>query len=171
MLEKTTGKVICGGKSDRDQLFIQPTVVEVEETDELMKDEIFGPILPVIQLASLDDAVKLIKRRQKPLVSYLFSDSKKSVERFQNEVSSGTLTINDTIMHMSLDTLPFGGVGHSGMGRYHGKFSFDTFSHEKSVLHKSSGFEKLLFMRYPPFHGTNKLEWAQRLTSKIRLPL
>lgn len=171
LLESTKGKVVYGGKSDMEQLFIQPTVIEVEESDESMKEEIFGPILPVLSLPSLDDAIKLIKRREKPLVSYLFSDSKKSIERFQTDVSSGSLTINDTIMNMNLDTLPFGGVGQSGMGRYHGKFTFDTFCHEKAVLHRTSGIEKLLWMRYPPFSVTDKLTWAQRLTSKIRLPL
>lgn len=94
LLKATSGKVIHGGKTDKDQLFISPTVIEVDESDSTMQSEIFGPILPVLQLPSLDDAIKLIKRRDKPLVSYLFSDSKKTVERFQSEVSSGTLTIN-----------------------------------------------------------------------------
>ncbi|KAI6189629.1 hypothetical protein M3Y97_00029400 [Aphelenchoides bicaudatus] len=172
MLKATNGKVIHGGKTDREQLFIHPTVIEInDENDSTMKEEIFGPILPVLQLPSLDDAVKLIKKRDTPLASYLFTDSKKSIERFQTETSSGVLTINDTIMQMSLDTLPFGGVGKSGFGSYHGYFSFKAFTHEKAVLHRTSGFEKLLFMRYPPFAKTDKLTWANRLTSKIRLPL
>lgn len=152
------------------QLFIPPTIIEVEETDVTMKDEIFGPILPVLSLPSLDDAIKLIKRCEKPLVSYLFTDSKKTIERFKS-ISCGTLTINDTIMHMTLDSLPFGGVGKSGMGKYHGKYTFTAFSHEKAVLHRSSGLEKLMWMRYPPFKGTDKLTWVNRFSSKIRMPI
>jgi aldehyde dehydrogenase (NAD+) len=112
LLKTTNGKIIHGGKTDKDQLFISPTVIEVDETDPTMENEIFGPILPVLQFPSLNDAIKLVKKRNKPLIAYLFSDSKKTVERVQNDISSGTLTINDTIMNMSLDTLPFGGVGH-----------------------------------------------------------
>jgi acyl-CoA reductase-like NAD-dependent aldehyde dehydrogenase len=169
-LESTEGRIVCGGKYEMSSRFIEPTLIEAEESDITMKQEIFGPILPIITLPCLEDAIKLIRRHEKPLVSYLFSDSKKAIERFQ-AVESGTLTINDTIMHMTLDSLPFGGVGKSGMGRYHGKFTFDAFSHQKAVLHRSSAFEKLLWMRYPPFKGTDKLAWVHRMSSKIRMPL
>lgn len=123
MLKATKGKVIHGGKTEKEQLFIQPTVIEVDEADSTMQSEVFGPILPVLQLPSLDDAIKFIKRREKPLISYFFSESKKSIERFQNDITSGTLLINDVIMNvgclclipftcvfsqMQLDSLPFG---------------------------------------------------------------
>ncbi|CAD5226125.1 unnamed protein product [Bursaphelenchus okinawaensis] len=170
VLEASTGKVLYGGASDRDEKYIEPTIIDALEDDSTLQDELFGPILPILTVPALDDAIKYVNRHEKPLVAYLFSGRKNTVERVQNETSSGTLTINDTIMHMTLETLPFGGVGHSGMGgKYHGKASFDVFSHKKSVMHRTAGFEKLLWMRYPPF-SADKLAWARRLTMKIKLP-
>uniref|UniRef100_A0A1I7SBH1 Aldedh domain-containing protein n=1 Tax=Bursaphelenchus xylophilus TaxID=6326 RepID=A0A1I7SBH1_BURXY len=169
VLSESSGKMNYGGAKDRDSKYIEPTIISVEEGDATLKDELFGPILPILTLPSLDDAIKYVNRREKPLVSYLFSGRKQTIDRVTHETSSGTLTINDTIMHMTLETLPFGGVGHSGTGKYHGKSTFDTFSHKKSVFHRTAGFEKLLWMRYPPFNA-DKLTWARRLSMKIRLP-
>ncbi|KAI6236754.1 hypothetical protein M3Y95_00191800 [Aphelenchoides besseyi] len=169
LLKESKGKVIHGGETNRSERYIQPTIIEVDLNDSTMSEECFGPILPVLQFECLDDAIKMIRRREKPLVCYLFTESKKTVQRFESEVSSGTLTVNDTIMHMGLNSLPFGGIGQSGIGRYHGWFSFEAFTHEKAVLHRSLRFEKLLWMRYPPF-STEKLNWVKRITSRIPMP-
>lgn len=145
VLADSKGTVEYGGPHDKEQRYLAPTVLTVEEDDSTMQQELFGPILPIVTVPSLDDAIKFIQKREKPLVLYLFSNIKNTVERVQQQTSSGTLTINDTIMHMALESLPFGGVGQSGVGKYHGKHTFDTFSHPKAVLHRSSGWEKLLW--------------------------
>jgi len=170
ILNATSGKIAFGGATDRDNLYIQPTVItDVKETDVLMQDEIFGPILPIIDVNTLDEVISFIKKREKPLSLYMFSPSSKKIDQVVHQTSSGSIVVNDLIMHMSLETLPFGGVGNSGIGRYHGKFTFDTFTHEKSVLHRAAGFEKLLFMRYPPY-TESKLAWARRFLSKWKAP-
>ncbi|CAD5230928.1 unnamed protein product [Bursaphelenchus xylophilus] len=171
IIDGTNGKILYGGRRDRSDKFIEPTIISVEPHDITLADELFGPILPVLTVPTLDDAIKYIRGREKPLVCYLFSNNKKTVEKVKQKTSSGTLTINDVIMHMTVETLPFGGVGHSGTGRYQGKTTFDTFSNKKSVYHRTSWFEWLLWMRYPPFTA-DKLKWMCRLilSSKIRLP-
>uniref|UniRef100_A0A7E4UN17 Aldehyde dehydrogenase n=1 Tax=Panagrellus redivivus TaxID=6233 RepID=A0A7E4UN17_PANRE len=170
LLSATSGTVAIGGNSDESTLFVGPTVVtKVSEDDALMKEELFGPIMPVIDLETLDQAISFIRKREKPLALYVFSNKTKNVDLVTSRTSSGAVVVNDLIMHMSLETLPFGGVGQSGMGKYHGKYTFDTFTHEKSVLNRSSGFEKILFMRYPPY-TESKLAWARRFLSKWRVP-
>uniref|UniRef100_A0A914C6C5 Aldehyde dehydrogenase n=1 Tax=Acrobeloides nanus TaxID=290746 RepID=A0A914C6C5_9BILA len=171
LLKSTRGKISFGGNTDSEQFYIQPTIItDVDGEDSLMGEEIFGPILPIIQAESLEKAIDLINKRPKPLSLYVFSDEQKHVDKVLKGTSSGSVCVNDVMMQMSLDTLPFGGVGNSGMGRYHGKYTFDTFTHEKAVLHRSSGFEKLLFMRYPPY-TESKLSWARRFLAKWRSPI
>ncbi|CAD5226127.1 unnamed protein product [Bursaphelenchus okinawaensis] len=172
LIDKTDGKILYGGRRERAEKFIEPTLISVEEDDITMDDEIFGPILPIFSVPTVDEAIKSINRREKPLVLYLFTDSKDTVKQVKENTSSGTLTINDTIMHFTVETLPFGGVGNSGMGKYHGKAGFDTFSHFKSVLHRSSWFESMLSARYPPFDA-KKLRFMLRLItlSKYRSPI
>jgi acyl-CoA reductase-like NAD-dependent aldehyde dehydrogenase len=170
LLETTKGQVVFGGEKDRDSKYIQPTVlVDVKTDDVLLKDEIFGPILPIVDMETIEQAIDYIRSKEKPLALYMFSQNSSRIDKVVKSTSSGAVVINDLIMHMSLGTLPFGGVGNSGMGRYHGKFTFDTFTHEKSVLHRAAGLEKLLFMRYPP-HTENKLTWTRRFIAKLKVP-
>lgn len=144
-------KVIFGGKSDPETLAIQPTILDgITEDDAVMQEEIFGPVLPVITYDSIDDAIALINRREHPLALYLFSEDKNVQRRFLQAVPFGGGCINDTIIHLATSRMGFGGVGHSGMGSYHGKKSFDTFSHEKSIVSKSTWMD--LPVRYMPYN-------------------
>eukprot|EP00092_Neocalanus_flemingeri_P103718 GFUD01132752.1.p1 GENE.GFUD01132752.1~~GFUD01132752.1.p1 ORF type:complete len:175 (+),score=57.94 GFUD01132752.1:1-525(+) len=118
-----------------------------------MMEEIFGPILPIVSVKSVDEAVEFINKREKPLTLYVFSSDKVTQNAFKTNTSSGSLVVNDAIVHLSVETLPFGGVGASGMGGYHGKYTFTTFSHQKSVLVRdfSALGEYLGETRYPPY--------------------
>lgn len=143
-------KVIIGGNFNEDDLFISPTVIDnVSWKDEIMKDEIFGPLLPIIEFENIEDIINKIKERPKPLALYLFTNSSSLRKRIFNEVSFGGGMLNDTITHLTNANLPFGGVGYSGMGNYHGKYSFDAFSHHKSIIQKTNLIE--LFIKYPPY--------------------
>ena len=144
-------KVIFGGKSNPDTLTIQPTILDrVTEEDAVMQEEIFGPVLPVIAYDSIDEAIEMINRREHPLALYLFSEDKATWHRFLSAVPFGGGCINDTIIHLATSRMGFGGVGHSGMGSYHGKKSFDTFSHEKSIVKKATWLD--LPFRYLPYN-------------------
>ncbi|MGN2272652.1 aldehyde dehydrogenase [Priestia megaterium] len=135
----TNGKIVFGGKTDRSRLFIEPTVLDnISWEDNVMQDEIFGPILPVIVYDEISEVIQAIVKRPKPLALYLFSEDEAVQDHILNSVSFGGGSINDTINHMTSHYLPFGGVGDSGMGAYHGKASFDTFSHAKSILKRSN---------------------------------
>uniref|UniRef100_A0A8C4L977 Aldehyde dehydrogenase n=4 Tax=Equus asinus TaxID=9793 RepID=A0A8C4L977_EQUAS len=150
------GRVAIGGQSDQSDRYIAPTVlVDVQETEPVMQEEIFGPILPIVNVRSLDEAIDFINRREKPLALYAFSKSSEVVKQVLARTSSGGFCGNDGFMHVSLASLPFGGVGASGMGRYHGKFSFDTFSHHRACLLRSQGMEKVYSIRYPPYTPRN----------------
>ena len=143
-------KSVIGGKSDEKQFKIEPTLFpEATFDSDIMKDEIFGPILPIISYRDLDDVIDIIKRRPQPLACYTFGQDTSFIEKVLKEVSFGGGCVNDVIMHLSNESLPFGGVGKSGMGNYHGKYSFDTFSHEKGVLLTKSFLDFPL--RYPPY--------------------
>ncbi|MEC1069939.1 aldehyde dehydrogenase [Priestia megaterium] len=135
----TNGDIVFGGKKDRSRLFIEPTVLDnISWEDNVMQDEIFGPILPVIVYDEISEVIEAIVKRPKPLALYLFSEDEAVQDHILNSVSFGGGSINDTINHMTSHYLPFGGVGDSGMGAYHGKASFDTFSHAKSILKRSN---------------------------------
>ncbi|MEB4868543.1 aldehyde dehydrogenase [Priestia aryabhattai] len=135
----TNGDIVFGGKTDRSRLFIEPTVLDnISWEDDVMQDEIFGPILPVIVYDEISEVIQAIVKRPKPLALYLFSEDEAVQDHILNSVSFGGGSINDTINHMTSHYLPFGGVGDSGMGAYHGKASFDTFSHAKSILKRSN---------------------------------
>ena len=154
------GDILTGGQTDLEEKYIAPTLItNVSLESELMQEEIFGPILPILDYANLEDAIAFINQRPKPLALYLFSNNKSKQEWVLEATSSGGVCINDTIFQVGVIDLPFGGVGPSGMGAYHGKATFDTFSHSKSVLKKSFRFE--LNVRYPPYG--NKLNWIKRL--------
>ncbi|MHC4626256.1 MAG: aldehyde dehydrogenase family protein, partial [Planctomycetota bacterium] len=143
------GKVILGGETDREGLYIAPTVVEdVPEQANLMNEEIFGPILPIVEFDSLSEAIDLINKKPKPLALYVFSRDKGFRERVVCETSSGGVGINDVIVHLTALNLPFGGVGNSGFGRSQGKAGFDTFSSAKSVFRQTMLFD--IPKRFPP---------------------
>uniref|UniRef100_UPI003216C268 aldehyde dehydrogenase family protein n=1 Tax=uncultured Draconibacterium sp. TaxID=1573823 RepID=UPI003216C268 len=143
-------KLYFGGTTNRDKRFISPTVLKnISFEDEIMQDEIFGPILPVLSFTNLDEAILEIKARPKPLAGYIYSKNKRTINKVLNEVSFGGGAVNDSVMHLSNSNLPFGGVGFSGIGSYHGKAGFDTFSHYKSILQKPFWFEPDL--KYPPY--------------------
>lgn len=135
---------------------LNPTIVESPPLDsDLMQDEIFGPILPIISYKDFDGALNFVRKRPKPLAAYIFSTSNDKQDRFLEEVSFGGGCINDTLVHLATDNLPFGGVGTSGMGAYHGKYSFDTFSNFKPIVKKSNLFD--LDVRYHPKEDKLKL--------------
>ncbi|KAI7726941.1 hypothetical protein M8C21_008288 [Ambrosia artemisiifolia] len=142
--------VVYGGSCDEESLFIEPTILVDPPLDAaIMTEEIFGPLLPVITLESIEDSVNFIKARPNPLALYAFTKNENLQKRLVSETSSGTLMFNEAILQYAVDTLPFGGVGGSGFGRYHGKFSFDNFSHEKAVIMR--GFFIDIWFRYPPW--------------------
>lgn len=146
------GKIICGARANQQTLQIAPTILDdVNIEAPVMQEEIFGPVLPVITFEKIDEVIKFVSDRPRPLALYFFSSDKKQQRRILKTLSFGGGCINDTILHLASPYMPFGGVGNSGMGSYHGKSSFETFSHKKSVLHK--GFFADLRFRYPPYSG------------------
>ncbi|KAG0174009.1 Aldehyde dehydrogenase [Apophysomyces sp. BC1034] len=153
---RRTGEIALGGEIDRNERYIAPTVVtEVAFNDEvLMGDEIFGPILPVITYNNLDEAIGIVNQNPPPLVLYVFSRKQKLTDKVLNHTQSGGVCINDCLMHQAEYALPFGGVGNSGMGNYHGPRSFRTFTHERSVMAKKQQLESLISVRYPPYTST-----------------
>lgn len=143
-------KVVFGGKADPQTLRIQPTIMDpVSPDDAVMQQEIFGPLLPVLPYDNIEDALSFIKSREHPLALYLFSSDKALQRRVLQSVPFGGGCINDTIIHLATSRMGFGGVGSSGMGSYHGKKSFDTFSHQKSIVKKSTLID--LPIRYAPY--------------------
>ncbi|MEH2176280.1 aldehyde dehydrogenase [Nostoc sp.] len=146
------GEVVIGGENQPSERYIAPTLIDnVSLKDSVMQEEIFGPILPIIEYTDIAEAIALINSRPKPLALYLFSQDKNLQKRVLQETSSGGVCINDTVMQVGVSSLPFGGVGDSGIGNYHGKASFDTFSHKKSVLQNSFWLD--LKWRYAPYQG------------------
>ena len=143
-------KVVFGGETNREKRYISPTVLDnVTWEDAVMQEEIFGPILPILTYKNLETAMQTVLEGEKPLSAYLFSNDAKEQELFTQNLSFGGGCINDTLMHLSNDRLPFGGVGNSGIGHYHGKFGFEAFSHQKAILKKSNYLEPEL--KYPPY--------------------
>ena len=148
-----SGRILCGGQHDVDDLYIAPTVLaDVPADAPVLREEIFGPILPVLQVANVEEALDFLRDRPNPLALYLFTRDRAIEDRVLAETRSGGVCVNDTISHMIGHHLPFGGLGESGMGAYHGKASFDCFSHQRSVLRRSLAFDVKL--RYPPQRTT-----------------
>ncbi|KAL4608406.1 hypothetical protein GN956_G24652 [Arapaima gigas] len=159
MMEDST--LAFGGENDESQCYIAPTVLkDVKPGAKVMQEEIFGPLLPIIPVSSVDEALRFINEREKPLVLYIFSPDPKLIKRMVAETSSGGVLANDCLVHFSVSTLPFGGVGNSGMGAYHGKYSFDQLSHMRGCLIKSLSMEGVNKMRYPP-HTAKKMDWVR----------
>jgi aldehyde dehydrogenase (NAD+) len=149
-------KAVCGGDNDERELYIAPTIIDEPAMEsELMGDEIFGPLLPVLAYRNNDDLHKIIDRYEKPLSLYVFTDDRAMAKKIMRDFAFGGGCINDTVIHFSNKRLPFGGVGHSGIGQYHGKFGFDTFSHSKSVIRKATWLD--IPLRYAPYEKKFKL--------------
>lgn len=151
--------IVHGGSFDEERLLIEPTILLDPSLDSaVMNEEIFGPILPIITLKNIEESIEFINSKPKPLALYAFTNEEALKRRIVSETSSGSVTFNDVLIHYVCDELPFGGVGQSGMGRYHGKYTFETFSHEKGVLQR--GFFPDLNARYPPWNAF-KLEFCR----------
>ena len=149
-------KVVFGGDSDRASLRIEPTVMDnVDFSDAVMGEEIFGPILPVLTFKNINEAVKKINSRPHPLALYMFSEDRKTIKFVMSRCQFGGGCINDTIIHLATSRMGFGGVGASGMGAYHGKIGFDAFSHKKSIVDKKTWMD--LPMRYQPYKQINEM--------------
>lgn len=142
--------VFYGGKSDIATLKIEPTLISADFNDEIMKEEIFGPLLPMFEYENIEEVITILRKNPKPLALYCFTQNKKVENKIIKELSFGGGCINETIMHLTNPNLPFGGVGYSGMGAYHGKASYETFSHRKSILRKSN------FLYFPHYSIMNK---------------
>ncbi|AZA85229.1 aldehyde dehydrogenase [Chryseobacterium lactis] len=154
-------KIYFGGNFNEEKLYIEPTILNnIDWNDPVMEEEIFGPILPVISFNNFNMAVNTVLEQEKPLAAYLFSNNSEEKEIFTRKLSFGGGCINDCVMHLSNDHLPFGGVGSSGIGSYHGKYGFETFSHQKSVLEKTTWGEPNI--KYPPY-SEKKLSWIKKL--------
>ena len=144
------GDIVCGGTADPDERYIAPTLIEnVRPGSPLLTDEIFGPILPVIPFDDIDDCVEYINTHEKPLALYYFTRSQKRARYMIQHTSSGGVCINDTISHVVNSDLPFGGIGNSGIGQYHGRYSFETFSHPKSVVKTTTAFN--IGLKFAPY--------------------
>ena len=157
----TVGNIISGGETNREDLYIAPTLItDISLDAPVMEEEIFGPILPILEYQNLEEAISIINQFSKPLALYIFSKDKQKQEQVLAQTSSGGVCLNDTIMQLGVPELPFGGVGSSGIGNYHGKYSFDAFSHQKSILKKSFWFD--FNWRYAPYK--NKLGLFKKLT-------
>ncbi|NWU10097.1 AL3A2 dehydrogenase, partial [Cephalopterus ornatus] len=144
-------KIAHGGENDEASCFIAPTILtDVSPDSKVMEEEIFGPVLPIVTVKSVEEAIEFINRREKPLALYVFSNNKKLIRRVLSETSSGGMTANDVFMHSLVPNLPFGGVGNSGMGAYHGRYSFETFSHRRACVIKDLKMEVVNKLRYPP---------------------
>lgn len=160
-----SGWVIHGGNSQRKELYIAPTIIDQVSTDDpVMQEEIFGPLLPLIEYDDIDEAIAFVNQRPRPLALYCFSENKKIQNKILRETSSGGGCINDTISHIGSQELPFGGIGESGMGAYHGKTSFDTFIHRRGILFRSNLVD--IPLRYPPYR--NRVSLLQLLFRFIR---
>ena len=149
LIDKADG--VIGGRCDDNQMRIEPAIFpNVNFDSDIMKNEIFGPILPVIGYDDRDEMIALLKRKPKPLACYVFSEDKAMADELVASLSFGGGCVNDCVMHLSNENLPFGGVGSSGIGKYHGKAGFDTFTHEKSILRVKVGSD--VSLRYPPYN-------------------
>ncbi len=152
-----SGKIVTGGETNEADKYIAPTILDNVTADSLiMQEEIFGPILPILEYNTIEEAIQFINERPKPLALYVFSKNNAIVEQVLTQTSSGGSCVNDTVMHIANSQLRFGGVGDSGVGSYHGQFSFDTFSHRKSVFIKSNLID--IPLKYPPYSGETKFK-------------
>lgn len=167
ILESDKDLVVFGGDFDIEQRYIAPAILDLGKLGDAsvsesaaMADEIFGPILPIVSYESLDEAVDKVRDGEKPLAMYIFSKNKEYAGSVKSRISSGNITINDTVKHVSIDSLPFGGVGHSGMGSYHGKYSIETFSHRRGVYRNKARFN---IKQIAPPYNEKAFEFLRKL--------
>ena len=167
ILESDKDLVVFGGDFDIEQRYIAPAILDLGKLGDAsvsesaaMADEIFGPILPIVSYESLDEAVDKVRYGEKPLAMYIFSKNKEYTGSVKSRISSGNITINDTVKHVSIDSLPFGGVGHSGMGSYHGKYSIETFSHRRGVYRNKARFN---IKQIAPPYNEKAFEFLRKL--------
>lgn len=154
-------QVAIGGRFDKSQKYISPTVLSpVDWDDPVMEDELFGPLLPILTYRSLEEVIEKIQSRPRPLALYFFSENKAHQQMIINRLNFGGGCINDTVIHLATPYLPFGGIGPSGMGGYHGRFSFEAFSHRKALMQRPLKLD--LPLRYPPYPG-----WKEKLVRQI----
>ncbi|BCY17396.1 aldehyde dehydrogenase [Leptolinea sp. HRD-7] len=157
----SNGKIEYGGQHDRDDRYIAPTILtNVSPESPVMQAEIFGPILPVLPVKNMDEALDFVNKRDKPLAFYIFSENRETIEHVLNHSTSGGVCVNETINHLTVHGLPFGGVGKSGMGKYHGEWGFRDFSNARGLLDRGTTFDPAL--RYPPYDG-DKLARMKKL--------
>lgn len=155
------GQLLLGGEFDTDSKFIGITAFQNTSLDaKIMQDEIFGPLLPIVEVETIDEAIDIVNDRPKPLALYVFTSDQSLIEKVTQQTSSGAISINECLMHFTVEDLPFGGVGDSGMGCYHGKASFATFSHMKTLFHQSGRSVMDPPFRYPPY--SDKKRWLMR---------
>ena len=167
ILESDKDLVVFGGDFDVEKRYIAPAILDLGKLGDAsvsesaaMADEIFGPILPIVSYESLDEAVDKVRDGEKPLAMYIFSKNKEYIGSVKSRISSGNITINDTVKHVSIDSLPFGGVGHSGMGSYHGKYSIETFSHRRGVYRNKARFN---IKQIAPPYNEKAFEFLRKL--------
>ena len=172
MLDNTSGKIVAGGTMDADKLFIEPTLVEVNDVnDSMLVEESFGPLMPVMAVANLDEAISIANSiHATPLGVYAFG-SKEETNKVLNETRSGGASINDGFFHGTIPTLAFGGVGDSGSGAYRGKASFDEFVHRRSITTTPAWLERMMGLRYPPFDGTDKYQQFAKMGVQVSTTL
>jgi aldehyde dehydrogenase (NAD+) len=157
-------KIYSGGQTDRQDRYIAPTIMkDVQWDDPVMQEEIFGPVLPVLTYQNVAKVISTLNSRSSPLALYLFTKDSKQEQTIINRIQFGGGCINDTVAHLGNLELPFGGIGESGFGSYHGKASFDTFSHKKSIMKKNNWLD--IPLRYPPYSG--KFKWLKKLTNLL----
>jgi aldehyde dehydrogenase (NAD+) len=160
------GEMVCGGQSNREERYIVPTILKnVSPESPVMQSEIFGPILPVLPVKDMDTALQFVQQREKPLAFYVFSEDKAAVEKILAHSTSGGACVNETINHLVVSGLPFGGVGNSGMGKYHGEWGFREFSNARAVLNHDTSFDPSL--RYPPYNGDKLPRMKKLMTMQI----
>jgi aldehyde dehydrogenase (NAD+) len=158
----SSGTIVLGGRINKEQLFIEPTLLaDVPADAPVMAEEIFGPVLPVISFTSLQEAKAIIDKHPNPLAFYVYTSSRQKEKEWLEAVPAGGSCVNNSSWHLTNHNLPFGGRGFSGTGCYHGKFSFDTFSHKRAVMKTPTWFDPAI--KYPPFKGKLKLfKWVIR---------
>ncbi len=150
IIDQERTHILCGGGFQKDDLFMEPTLIKAGSWDSAsMQDELFGPLLPIMPYQTLDEAIQMVRENPKPLALYVFTENKSTEKQVLSQLSFGGGCVNDTISHVVNHHLPFGGVGNSGMGAYHGKYSFELFSHAKSILKKSTCFD--IGITFPPY--------------------
>jgi len=160
------GEVVFGGSSNREERYIAPTILKNVSPDSgVMQNEIFGPILPVLPYKDLDEALKFVQQREKPLAFYVFTEDARAAEKAIANSTSGGACINETVNHVAVGGLPFGGVGNSGMGKYHGEWGFKEFSNARALLNHGTSFDPAL--RYPPYDDGKVNKMKKLMTMKI----